>query len=91
MRGWEYIPFNGGPRICIGREFLMPQKCRVLTRVVFKEQMALMTASYAVVRLLQHFERIEDVDVDEIVKTNLGLTLSPANGTLVKLFRARSG
>lgn len=19
-RGWEYLPFNGGPRICLGRE-----------------------------------------------------------------------
>ena len=19
--GWEYLPFNGGPRICLGREF----------------------------------------------------------------------
>lgn len=54
------------------------------------EQMALMTASYVVVRLLQHFERIEDADVDEIVRSNLGLTLSPANGTPVRLFRTRS-
>ena len=23
--GWEYLPFNGGPRICIGRESLLPR------------------------------------------------------------------
>lgn len=21
--GWEYLPFNGGPRICLGRKFLL--------------------------------------------------------------------
>lgn len=51
------------------------------------EEMALATASYMIVRLLQHFERIEDMDTDEIVMTNLALTLSPANGTRVRLFR----
>lgn len=20
--GWEYLPFNGGPRICLGRKYL---------------------------------------------------------------------
>lgn len=20
-RGWEYLPFNGGPRICLGRKY----------------------------------------------------------------------
>jgi cytochrome P450 len=22
-RGWEYLPFNGGPRICLGRKSLL--------------------------------------------------------------------
>lgn len=49
--------------------------------------MALITASYIIVRLLQNFERIEDTDFDKLVRTNLSLTLSPANGTKVRLFR----
>lgn len=23
--GWDYLPFNGGPRICLGRELLLPK------------------------------------------------------------------
>ena len=28
--GWEYLPFNGGPRICIGRESFSPSPPRLL-------------------------------------------------------------
>lgn len=42
--GWEYLPFNGGPRICVGQQY------------------ALMEASYATIRLIQTFPRIESRD-----------------------------
>ena len=38
---WGYLPFNGGPRVCLGQDF------------------GLMEASYATVRILQTFPKIE--------------------------------
>jgi hypothetical protein len=52
------------------------------------EQMALITASYTIVRMVQEFRAVEDADiVREQVLTNIALTLSPANGTPVRLYR----
>ncbi|KAJ9659639.1 hypothetical protein H2198_003053 [Neophaeococcomyces mojaviensis] len=42
--GWEFLPFNGGPRICLGQQF------------------ALTEAGYVIVRLLQKFDKIENLD-----------------------------
>ncbi|KAJ9659380.1 hypothetical protein H2201_007405 [Coniosporium apollinis] len=42
--GWEFLPFNGGPRICLGQQF------------------ALTEAGYVIVRMLQRFDRIENLD-----------------------------
>jgi cytochrome P450 len=33
-RPWEYIPFNGGPRICIGQSFALTELAYVLVRLV---------------------------------------------------------
>ncbi|KAL6706942.1 hypothetical protein ACN47E_004892 [Coniothyrium glycines] len=65
--GWGYLPFNGGPRVCLG------------------QQSALIEASYVVVRLVQHFARIEPRG--EEFREHLALTLSHADGVKVALWR----
>ncbi|KAL1968547.1 hypothetical protein VTN77DRAFT_1757 [Rasamsonia byssochlamydoides] len=34
--GWEYLPFNGGPRICLGQQFALTEAGYVLTRLIQK-------------------------------------------------------
>jgi len=65
--GWEYLPFNGGPRICIGQQF------------------ALTESGYVTVRLLQRYDKMENFETDLLVRHNLTLTNSPANGVRVKV------
>lgn len=65
--GWGYLPFNGGPRVCLG------------------QQSALIEASYVVVRLVQHFGRIEARGGE--FREKLALTLSHADGVKVALWK----
>jgi len=65
--GWEYLPFNGGPRICVGQQY------------------ALMEASYATIRLIQAFPRIESRDEREW-REWLSITLASGTGCKVALF-----
>ena len=32
--GWEYLPFNGGPRICIGQQFALTEASYTITRLM---------------------------------------------------------
>lgn len=68
--GWEYIPFNGGPRICIGQQF------------------ALTEAGYVLVRLLQRFDQIEDVNPDQKIRYGLTLTSCPGDLVTVRMHQA---
>ncbi|ERF72436.1 hypothetical protein EPUS_06065 [Endocarpon pusillum Z07020] len=67
--GWEYLPFNGGPRICVGQQF------------------ALTEASYATIRLMQAFSRIEPRDEREWCASS-SLTLASGVGCKVALFES---
>lgn len=64
---WDFLPFGGGPRNCIGQQF------------------ALLEASYAMVRLLQCFGRVESRD-ERPWTESIGATVSSANGVLVAMF-----
>lgn len=60
---FHYVPFNGGPRICIGQQF------------------ALTEAGFVVVRMLQEFDAIEGLDLDNTSRdySNFGITCAPGS------------
>ena len=33
-RGWEYLPFNGGPRICLGQQYALIEASYTLLRIL---------------------------------------------------------
>jgi cytochrome P450 len=68
-RGWEFVPFNGGPRICMG------------------QQLALSEAAFTVIRTLQRFDRIENLDPDPEIRHHYGVTTTPKQ-VLVRLHAA---
>lgn len=68
LHSWDYLPFNGGPRICIGQQFALTETYFTLVRVLqtFKEV---------------HFTGDPDYhDLGQWTK----LTTSVANGVMVK-------
>jgi len=35
-RGWEFLPFNGGPRICLGQQYALTEASYTVTRILQK-------------------------------------------------------
>jgi cytochrome P450 len=66
---WTYIPFNGGPRICLGQNFAMTEM------------------AYAIARMCQEFERIEERSGAErgTVGYRTDIILTPVKGVKVGL------
>ncbi|KAF2630174.1 cytochrome P450 52A12 [Macroventuria anomochaeta] len=78
--GWEYLPFNGGPRICIGQQFALTEAGYVLVRLAqrFEE----------VVGVSNSWESVENGG-QGYFRTKLSLTGCPADGVKVRMKGAR--
>lgn len=66
-KGWEYLPSNGGPRICLGK------------------QLALMQLSYTIMRIVQRYDVLENMDEEKQPVVKVTLTCSSGTGVKVRL------
>ncbi len=88
---WGYLPFNGGPRLCLGSKlFITESQMRTKANVRVLEDFGLMLASYGIARMIQAFPKIElaSGEVWEepgAERQHLTLTLSNADGCKVLL------
>jgi cytochrome P450 len=71
--GWEYLPFNGGPRICIGQQFALTEASYVIVRMLQK---------FDKIKPGKH-----EIDGD-IIRSNLNLTSCPAKKVTVRMHLA---
>jgi cytochrome P450 len=90
--GWGYLPFNNGPRVCLGRKLPLRTINRylLLTITTFAEEFALLLVSYTLARFIQLFPVIQVADGDSgsrigEERQTLTLVVSCAEGCKVLL------
>jgi hypothetical protein len=86
--GWGYLPFNGGPRVCIGRKY-HPLVAKISSTHVFTEEFALLESSYLIIRLLQEFSEFDYDPAKQMPavgqeKQDVTLVLSSGDGCWVR-------
>jgi hypothetical protein len=73
---WQYIPFNGGPRICIGQQFALTEMAYVLTRLFQRYD-----------RIDNHMVPLDGGE--PVMKADI--VLQPGKGVVVGLWEAKGG
>jgi cytochrome P450 len=71
---WQYLPFLGGPRICLGQQFALIEASYLLVRLL-REYDAIEPVDWAEMRRL---------------KKAMGVTMWPADGARVRFRKASS-
>ncbi|KAF2144398.1 uncharacterized protein K452DRAFT_316404 [Aplosporella prunicola CBS 121167] len=72
--GWEYLPFNGGPRICIGQQFALTEAAYVVVRLMQK---------------FDGIQGLDKGTKNPDLKYGLTLTSCPGEGVNVRLREAK--
>jgi len=72
-RPWTYIPFNGGPRICVGQQFALMEIWYTVTRLLQK---------------FEYIERVDGRDNVEPMSVKAEIVGSPARDVLIKFREA---
>lgn len=92
--GWGFMPFHGGPRICLGSKSTSAQTRERLRNLKFLtellEDFALTEASYAIIRIIQTFPDLKlPPDVPVVAtgeeKQNMTIVVMSADGCKVSL------
>jgi cytochrome P450 len=75
-RPWTYIPFNGGPRICVGQQFALMEIWYTDTRPLQK---------------FESIERVEAGDGEGPQSVQAEIVESPARDVMIRFFEVGSG
>ncbi|KAL8691098.1 MAG: hypothetical protein Q9218_003608 [Villophora microphyllina] len=90
-KGWEMIAFGGGPRACVGRRRSeYPPPSRVQADNSVPEQFALNEASFAIARIVQRYDKIENLDPCKEIKYDMRFTNRPGTGVQVRFHEAKA-